>query len=104
MQFKSFVVLFVLALALFVNAAPTPGQSLFLGSFYEKHFANFRTTVALQERGGKISKIRKKNKYRPIPSGSPIPSPAPLSQADRQAQIDEQERRINDSFRKAGIF
>ena len=57
---KSFIILFVLALALFVNAAPVRngkgkandndkgkgkgkaksgnGQFLFLGSFYEKHF------------------------------------------------------------------
>ena len=67
MKCKLFIVLFVLALVLFVNAAPVRGgakatasgkgkvksplanqskakstsQSLFLGSFYEKHFANF---------------------------------------------------------------
>ena len=40
MKSKSFIALVVLALALFVNAAPPPDsdcQSLFLGSFYEKH-------------------------------------------------------------------
>ena len=46
MKSKSFIALFVLVLALLVivHAAPVRRQFLFLGSFYQKHFANFRTS------------------------------------------------------------